>query len=90
MPAAMLIVKVIAERTAAQCSRSALSGNNLDVRWAKALATLAPPGNPAVVTEHLAGRLAVSFSASPDSHVQIVMYIHRKQEVRLILYCRHR
>ena len=69
VPAAMLIVKVVAERTAAQCSRSASSSDTLDVRWAKALATLAPPGTPAVVTEHLAGRLAVSLSASPDSHL---------------------
>ena len=55
----MLTVKVLAERTAAQCSRSASSGDALDARWAKAQATLAPPGSPAVVAEHLAGRLAV-------------------------------
>lgn len=55
----MLTLKVLAERTIVQCSRSASSGAALDVRWAKARATLAPPGSPAVVTEHLASRLAV-------------------------------
>lgn len=59
VPVAMLTLKVLAERTTVQCSRSASSGAALDVRWAKARATLAPPGSPAVVTEHLASRLAV-------------------------------
>ena len=66
MPAAMLTAKVVAERTAGQCSMSASSGNALDVRWAKAHATLAPPGNPAIVTKHLATRLGVS---SQDLHL---------------------
>ncbi len=56
---AMLTLKVLAERTAAQCSRSASSGDALDVRWARARTTLVPPGSPAVVAEHLASRLAV-------------------------------
>ena len=59
VPAAMLIVKVIAETTAAQCTRRSSSGEALDVRWAKAQATLAPPGSPAGVAEHLADRLGV-------------------------------
>ena len=71
VPVAMLIVKVIAERTAAQCSSSASSGSALDVRWAKGHSTLAPPGSPAVVIEHLAGRLGVIFPAlSPVLHLR--------------------
>ena len=61
--AAMLIVKVIAETTAAQCTRRSSSGEALDVRWAKAQATLAPPGRPAGVAEHLASRLGVCTQA---------------------------
>jgi len=64
-PAAMLVVKLIAERTSAQRYRVACSGEALDVRWAKAHATLAPASSPSVVAEHLAGKLLVRSTESP-------------------------
>lgn len=58
----MLTLKVVAERAFAQRSRSASSGEALDMRWARTLATLAPAGSPSVVADQLANQLQVLYS----------------------------